>query len=119
MMPSTRTRSTASRGTAPPKVVSPPIPTSRWASRRTLPARCSEVLGYIRDRKGAIVASPAVKTRGFPGLWSDDGQHYCSVVSKSALPPAGGEPATLQLTAVGQAPRNVIQVGKMYDQASA
>jgi len=75
--------------------------------------------GYIRDRKGAIVASPAVTTKGFAGTWSDDGQHYCSVVSKSALPPAGGEPATLQLTAVGQAPRNVIQVGKMYDQASA
>jgi hypothetical protein len=75
--------------------------------------------GYIRDRTGAVVASPAVNTKGFAGTWSDDGQHYCSMVSKSALPPAGGEPATLQLTAVGQAPRNVIQVGKMYDQASA
>jgi hypothetical protein len=41
------------------------------------------------------------------------------MVSKSALPPAGGEPATLQVSAVGQAPRNVVQVARMYDQASA
>ena len=75
--------------------------------------------GSIRDRSGAIVASPAVNTKGFAGTWADDGQHYCSMISKSALPPAGGEPATLQLTAVGQAPRNVVQVGGMYDQASA
>jgi hypothetical protein len=75
--------------------------------------------GSIRDRTGAMVASPAVNTKGFAGTWADDGRHYCSMVSKSALPPAGGEPATLQLTAVGQAPRNVVQVGRMYDQASA
>ncbi len=75
--------------------------------------------GYIRDRTGAVVASPAVNTKGFPGTWADDGQHYCSMVSKSALPPAGGEPATLQVTAVGQAPRNVVQVAHMYDQASS
>jgi len=75
--------------------------------------------GYIRDRAGALVASPTVDTKGFRGTWADDGQHYCSMVSKSALPPAGGEPATLQLTAVGQAPRNVVQVGRMFDQASS
>jgi hypothetical protein len=75
--------------------------------------------GYIRDRAGALVASPIVNTKGFSGTWADDGQHYCSMVSKSALPPAGGEPATLQVTAVGQAPRKVVQVAKMYDQASA
>jgi hypothetical protein len=75
--------------------------------------------GYIRNRTGALVASPAVTTKGFPGTWADDGQHYCSMVSKSQLPPAGGEPATLQVTAVGQAPRNVVQVARMYDQASA
>ena len=75
--------------------------------------------GYIRDRSGALVASPTVNTKGFSGAWADDGQHYCSMVSKSKLPPAGGEPATLQLTAVGQAPRNVAQVARMYDQASS
>jgi hypothetical protein len=74
--------------------------------------------GYIRDRAGRMVASPAVTTKGFAGTWSDDGQHYCSMVSKSQLPPAGGEPATLQVTAVGQAPRTVVQVGRMYDQSS-
>ena len=73
--------------------------------------------GYIRDRTGALVASPAVNTKGFPGTWADDGQHYCSMVSPSQLPPAGGEPATLQVTAVGQAPRNVVQVGRMYQQS--
>jgi hypothetical protein len=75
--------------------------------------------GYIRDRSGAVVASPTVNTKGFAGTWADDGQHYCSMVSKSLLPPAGGEPATLQITAVGKAPKNVVQVAKMYDQASA
>jgi hypothetical protein len=73
--------------------------------------------GQIHDRTGALVASPTVNTKGFAGTWADDGQHYCSMVSKSALPPAGGEPATLQLSAVGQAPRNVVQVGRMYDQS--
>ncbi|HVS07221.1 MAG TPA: hypothetical protein VHK65_13800 [Candidatus Dormibacteraeota bacterium] len=75
--------------------------------------------GYIRDRAGTLVASPTVNTKGFSGTWADDGQRYCNMVSKSALPPAGGEPATLQVTAVGQAPRNVVRVAKMYDQASA
>jgi hypothetical protein len=37
--------------------------------------------GYIRDRTGALVASPAVTTKGFAGTWADDGQHYCSMVS--------------------------------------
>lgn len=74
--------------------------------------------GQIHDRTGALVASPAVTTKGFGGTWSDDGQHYCSMVSPSQLPPAGGEPATLQVTAVGQAPRNVVQVGRKYDQSS-
>ena len=75
--------------------------------------------GYIRDRAGRLVASPTVNTKGFSGTWADDGRHYCSMVSKSALPPAGGEPATLQLTAVGQAPKNVAQVGRMADQAGS
>jgi hypothetical protein len=74
--------------------------------------------GQIHDRTGALVASPAVTTKGFAGTWSDDGQHYCSMVSPSQLPPAGGEPATLQVTAVGQAPRNVVQVGRKYEQSS-
>jgi hypothetical protein len=74
--------------------------------------------GYVRDRAGTVVATPAVTTKGFAGTWSDDGQHYCSMVSKSLLPPAGGEPATLQVAAVGQAPRNVVRVGRMYDQSS-
>jgi len=75
--------------------------------------------GYIRDRAGRLVASPTVNTKGFSGTWADDGRHYCSMVSKSAQPPAGGEPATLQLTAVGQAPKNVAQVGRMADQAGS
>src|SRR5256714_6502767 len=73
--------------------------------------------GGISDRTGAVVAAGNGK-KGF-GTWADDGQHYCSMVSKSALPPAGGEPATLQLTAVGQAPKNIVQVAHMYDQASS
>jgi hypothetical protein len=72
----------------------------------------------IRDRTGAVVATLTSTTKGFPGPWADDGRHYCSMISKSALPPAGGEPTTLQITAVGQAPRNVVQVGTAYQQSS-
>jgi hypothetical protein len=75
------------------------------------------VSGSIGDRAGAVVAA-ADSSKGF-GTWADDGQHYCRMVSKSALPPAGGEPATLQVIAVGQAPKNVAQVAHMYDQASS
>ncbi len=74
--------------------------------------------GGISDRSGAVVATPVTRFKGF-GTWADDGQHYCTMVSKSAQPPAGGEPATLQLTAVGQAPRNVVQVGRLADQAGS
>jgi hypothetical protein len=74
-------------------------------------------IGGISDRVGTLVAT-TTSFKGF-GTWADDGQHYCSMVSKSALPPAGGEPATLQVTAVGQTPRDVVQVARMYDQASA
>lgn len=75
-------------------------------------------IGGISDRTGAVVPAAATAFKGF-GTWADDGQHYCSMVSKSALPPAGGEPATLQLTTVGQAPKDVAQVGRMYDQSSS
>ena len=75
-------------------------------------------IGGISDRSGAVVPASATPFKGF-GTWADDGQHYCSMVSKSAQPPAGGEPATLQLTAVGEAPRNVVPVAHMYDQASS
>jgi len=75
------------------------------------------VSGSIRDRTGAVVAA-TTGYKGF-GTWADDGQHYCRMVSPSVLPPAGGEPATLQLIAVGQAPKNVVQVGRMADQAGS
>jgi len=29
--------------------------------------------GYVRDRAGTVVATPAVTTKGFAGTWSDDG----------------------------------------------
>jgi len=74
--------------------------------------------GGISNRSGAVVATSATSSKGF-GTWADDGKHYCSMVSSSQLPPAGGEPATLQLTTVGQVPRNVAQVAHMYDQASS
>jgi hypothetical protein len=74
--------------------------------------------GYVRDRAGTVVATPAVTTKGFAGTWSDDGQHYCSMVSENPFGQAGGKPATLQLTLVGQTPRNVVQVGRAYEQTS-
>jgi len=75
--------------------------------------------GSIRNRIGAAVATPSVNTKGFQATWADDGQHYCSMVSKDAMGQVGGVPATLQVTAVGQAPRNVVQIGRVYEQTSA
>jgi hypothetical protein len=72
----------------------------------------------VRNRSGAIVATLAGNTKGFPGTWADDGQHYCSMASESPFGQPGGKPTTLQVTAVGQAPRNVVQVGVVYEQTS-
>jgi hypothetical protein len=71
----------------------------------------------ISDRTGALVAASATGFKGF-GTWTDDGQHYCSMVSKIAQPPAGISPSTLQVTTVGQPPRNVVQIGSFGDQTS-
>jgi hypothetical protein len=73
----------------------------------------------VRDRTGGVVATLAGNTKGFPGTWADDGRHYCSMASKDALGQVGGVPATLQVTALGQAPRNVVQIGRVYEQTSA
>jgi hypothetical protein len=72
----------------------------------------------VRDRAGTIVATLAGNSKGFPGTWADDGRHYCSMASKSPLGQVGGVPTTLQLTVVGQAPKNIRQVGTAYEQAS-
>jgi hypothetical protein len=72
----------------------------------------------VRDRTGAVVATLAGNRKGFPGTWADDGRHLCTMVSDSPLGQVGGQPATLQVTAVGQAPRNVVQVGRAYEQTS-
>jgi hypothetical protein len=72
----------------------------------------------VRDRTGAVVATLAGNTKGFPGTWADDGRHYCSMVSESPFGQPGGKPTTLQVTAVGQPPKNVVQVGRAYEQTS-
>jgi hypothetical protein len=74
-------------------------------------------MGGISDRSGALVPAPATRFKGF-GTWADDGQHYCSVVSNVGQLPAGGAPSTLQVTTVGQPPRNVVQLGSFGDQTS-
>ena len=71
----------------------------------------------IRDRSGAVVATLPGNTKGFPGTWADDGQHYCSMASASPLGQPGGNPTTLQVTTVGKQTRNVVQVGRAYEQA--
>jgi hypothetical protein len=71
----------------------------------------------VRNRTGAVVATLAGNTKGFPGMWADDGQHYCSMASENPVGQPGGKPTTLQVTAVGQAPKNVVQVGRAYEQA--
>ena len=72
----------------------------------------------IHDRSGAVVATLPVITKGFPGTWADDGQHLCTMVSESPFGQSGGKPATLQVSVLGRSPRNVVQVGRAYEQAS-
>jgi len=76
--------------------------------------------GSVYDRSGAAVGTlPAnPNTKGFPGTWADDGRHICSMFSESPFGQPDGKPTTLQLTAVGQKPRNVVQVGRIYEQTS-
>jgi len=72
----------------------------------------------IHDRSGAVVATLPVTTKGFPGTWADDGRHLCSMVGESPFGQPGGKPTTLQVSVLGQAPRNVLQVGRAYEQTS-
>lgn len=71
----------------------------------------------IHDRSGRLVAQyDRGNQKGFSGTWADDGRHYCQMVSPSALPPAGGEPATLRLAEPGATTRTIAQVGAFGDQ---
>jgi hypothetical protein len=72
----------------------------------------------IRDRSGQVVSPILASGKEF-GAWADDGRHYCQMVSASALPPAGGEPATLRIVTVGGATRTVARVGTMLQQSGA
>jgi hypothetical protein len=74
----------------------------------------------IHDRSGQVVARyDSGNQKGFAGTWADDGRHYCQMVSASALPPAGGEPASLRLGAPGESSRTIAQVASMGDQFGA
>ena len=70
----------------------------------------------IVDRSGSVVATVPNPTKGFQATWSDDGQHYCTMVSASAFGQTSGVPTTLQVVQVGKSPRNVVQVGRLYEQ---
>jgi hypothetical protein len=70
----------------------------------------------VHDRSSAIVATLPKLTKGFPGTWADDGKHICTMVSENPFGQPGGKPATLQVSLLGQSPRNVVQVGRAYEQ---
>ncbi len=70
----------------------------------------------VHDRSGAVVATLPKITKGFPGTWADDGQHICTMVSENPFGQPGGKPATLQVSVLGRSPRNVVQVGRAYEQ---
>jgi len=70
----------------------------------------------VRDRSGNIVV-PAENYKAVGRFWADDGRHYCRVSHASAVPPPGGEPASLQIAAPGEQTRQVAQIGTVYEQA--
>jgi len=72
----------------------------------------------IRNRSGQVVGQVAGHAK-ISTLWTDDGCHYCQLISASALPPASGEPAILRVVAIDGTLRNVSQVGTMYEQSGA
>src|SRR6266852_141181 len=69
----------------------------------------------IRDRSGTVIASVNFGGKFFNGTWADDGQQICSMVP-AGLPGPNGVAAILQVVIPGQAPRNVAQVGRIYEQ---
>jgi hypothetical protein len=71
----------------------------------------------IRDRTGRLIASGTFGAKYFGGTWADDEVHFCQMVPFDYLG-ANGIPATLQVVAPGQPPRNVVQVGSVDEQAS-
>ncbi|MHB8589456.1 MAG: hypothetical protein ACYDA0_11465 [Candidatus Dormibacteraceae bacterium] len=71
----------------------------------------------IRDRSGQLMASGTFGAKYFGGTWADDEVHFCQMVPFDYLG-ANGVPATLQIVTPGSPPRNVIQVGNVYEQAS-
>jgi hypothetical protein len=71
----------------------------------------------IRDRAGSLIASDTYGAKYFGGTWADDEIHFCQMVPYDYLG-ANGVPASLQLGSPGQAPRNVAQLGKVYEQTS-
>jgi len=71
----------------------------------------------IRDRSGQLIASGTFGAKYFSGTWADDEVHFCQMVPFDYLG-ANGVPATLQIVTPGSPPRNVIQVGNVYEQAS-
>jgi len=73
--------------------------------------------GEIRDRKGTVIAEGHFGAKFFSGTWADDEFHFCQVVPFDYLTP-NGTPATLQLVAPGQAPKDIANVGRVYEQTS-
>jgi len=72
----------------------------------------------ITDRSGSVLASGSYGTKGFNGAWADDETHYCQMTPFDFIG-ANGVPATLQILTPGGAPRNVVQVGQVYENSAA
>jgi hypothetical protein len=77
-----------------------------------------------RNRAGKVIAPMDAGAGSFQGTWADDELHYCQIVPFYSIGPnavptgANGVPATLRLNTPGGTPRNVAQIGKVYQQAA-
>jgi hypothetical protein len=71
----------------------------------------------IRDRSGNLIATGNYGAKFFGGTWADDERQFCQLVPFDYLG-ADGVPATLQIVTPGQAPRSIVQVGNVYEQAA-
>jgi len=72
----------------------------------------------IRNRKGAVVHSGNYGLKSFTATWADDDVHFCLIEPFDFLG-ANGVPATLRVGSAEGGISTIVQVGKIYEQATA
>jgi hypothetical protein len=73
--------------------------------------------GQIVDRHGNVVATGTYGAKFWEATWADDERHFC-FMSPFDNAGAAGIPTTLMLSAPGEPPKAIAQVGTLYNQTT-